>query len=72
MLHMNKRHGIWDQIYFNMASGAKSLEMGMPDCAYFSFGLAAGTLIHGIPGVPDHAMLDRLNKLRESLAKVQK
>lgn len=72
MMHMNKKHGIWDQIYCNMASGAKSLEMGMRDCAYFSFGLAAASLIHGIPGVPDRAMLDRLNKLREELAGARK
>lgn len=72
MLHMNKKHGIWDQIYCNMASGAKSLQIGLTDTAYFSFGMAAGAMIHGINGVPDRDMLNRLNRLREALAESRK
>ena len=66
MLHMNKKHGIWDRIYQNMLSGAKSAEVGSESHAYFCFGMAAGQMIEGA-GVTSAEQLNRMSRLRESL-----
>lgn len=70
MLHMNKKHGIWDRIFQNMLSGAKSSEIGCESHAYFCFGMAAGQMIEGA-NVTAAEQLGRMSKLRESLLGVR-